>query len=238
VWLLVAAAGASFVLALGPEVLGVTMPFQWFHDYLPGFKNIRAIPRLVMPAMLTGALLASIGFCWLTRRMRVRTAAVLAVLVGAFMLLEFAAPIHRVVLPTDSATLAVYHELARRPAGAVAELPIEGHNSAFHAWPFVEAPRMVYGTIDWHDRVNGYSGSAPADYLSNLATLNSFPSSRALATARRLKLRFVILHTGRSAGYLQYTNAQARAVIAELPRGATAQRYANSWLIDLGLPRH
>jgi MYXO-CTERM domain-containing protein len=234
VWLLIAAAAASFVLALGPQVFGITMPFQWFHDYLPGFKNIRAIPRLVMPAMLTGALLASIGFCWLTRRLRVTTAAAIAVAVGAFMLLEFAAPVHRIVLPTDQATLAVYHELARRPQGAVAELPIAGHNSAFHEWPFVEAPRMVYGTIDFHNRVNGYSGSAPDDYLTNLASLNSFPSRGALDTARRLKVRFIVLHLGRFDGYLQYTNAQAQAVVAALPRNATAKRYGNSWLIDLG----
>jgi len=234
VWLLIAAAAASFVLALGPQAFGITMPFQWFHDYLPGFKNLRAIPRLVMPAMLTGALLASIGFCWLTRRLRVTTATAIAVAVGAFMLLEFAAPVHRIVLPTDQATLAVYHELARRPPGAVAELPIAGHNSAFHEWPFVEAPRMVYGTIDFHNRVNGYSGSAPDDYLTNLASLNSFPSRGALATARRLKVRYVVLHLGRFDGYLQYTDAHAQAVVAALPRNATAKRYGNSWLIDLG----
>lgn len=234
VWLLIAAAAASFVLALGPQAFGITMPFQWFHDYLPGFKNLRAIPRLVMPAMLTGALLASIGFCWLTRRLRVTTATAIAVAVGAFMLLEFAAPVHRIVLPTDQATLAVYHELARRPPGAVAELPIAGHNSAFHEWPFVEAPRMVYGTIDFHNRVNGYSGSAPDDYLTNLASLNSFPSRGALATARRLKVRYVVLHLGRFDGYLQYTNAHAQAVVAALPKNATAKRYGNSWLIDLG----
>jgi hypothetical protein len=234
VWLLIAAAAASFVLALGPQAFGITMPFQWFHDYLPGFKNLRAIPRLVMPAMLTGALLASIGFCWLTRRLRVTTATAIAVAVGAFMLLEFAAPVHRIVLPTDRATLAVYHELARRPPGAVAELPIAGHNSAFHEWPFVEAPRMVYGTIDFHNRVNGYSGSAPDDYLTNLASLNSFPSRGALATARRLKVRYVVLHLGRFDGYLQYTNAHAQAVVAALPKNATAKRYGNSWLIDLG----
>ena len=234
VWLLIAAAAASFVLALGPQAFGITMPFQWFHDYLPGFKNLRAIPRLVMPAMLTGALLASIGFCWLTRRLRVTTATAIAVAVGAFMLLEFAAPVHRIVLPTDQATLAVYHELARRPPGAVAELPIAGHNSAFHEWPFVEAPRMVYGTIDFHNRVNGYSGSAPDDYLTNLASLNSFPSRGALATARRLKVRYVVLHLGRFDGYLQYTNAHAQAVVAALPKNGTAKRYGNSWLIDLG----
>jgi hypothetical protein len=237
VWLLIAAAGASVVLALGPQVHGITMPFRWFHDHLPGFKNLRAISRLAMPAMLTGALLAGVGFSWLTRRLRATTAALVAVGVAAFMLLEFAGPVHRVVLPTDQATLAVYHELARRPQGAVVELPVAGSISPPHEWPFVEAPRMVYGTIDWHDRVNGYSGSAPDDYLSNVVSFNSFPSPRALATARRLKLRYVVLHTGPFAGYPQYTNTRAEAIVAALPKDATAKRYGNSWLIDLGAPR-
>jgi len=48
-----------------------------------------------------------------------------------------------------------------------------------------------------------------------------------------LKVRYVVLHTGRYAGFLQYTDAQARAVIAALPSGTTAGRYGNSWLIDL-----
>ncbi len=234
VWLLIAAGAVSVVIALGPQVHGITMPFRLLHDHLPGFQNLRAISRPAMPTMLTGAILAAVGFSWLTRTLRPRPAALLAAGVAAFMLLEFAAPVHRAVLPTDPATLAVYHELARRPPGAVAELPMAGSVSPTHEWPFVEAPRMAYGTIDWHDRVNGYSGSAPADYLSNLAALNSFPSPRAVSTARRLKVRYVVLHTGRFAGYQQYTDAGTRAVIAGLPRGAHAARYGNSWLVDLG----
>jgi hypothetical protein len=234
VWLLVAAAGASVVLALGPQAHGITMPFTWFHDHLPGFRNLRAISRLAMPAMLTGALLAGVGFSWLTRRLRPTRAALLAIGVAAFMLLEFAGSVKQAQLPTDRATLAVYYELARRPQGAVVELPMAGSISPTHEWPFVEAPRMAYGTIDWHNRVNGYSGSAPSDYLSNLASLNTFPSSRALDTARRLKVRYVVVHTGRYAGFQQYTNTQAEVVVAALPKGATAKRYGNSWLIDLG----
>jgi Ca2+/Na+ antiporter len=231
-WLLVAAGAASFLLALGPQAYGVTMPFRLFHDHLPGFKNIRAVARLVIPAMFVGAVLAAVGFSWLTRRLRVTTAAWLAVGVAAFMLLEFAGPVHRVTLPTDAATLAVYHELQRRPPGAVAELPMAGSTSPPHEWPFVEAPRMAYGTIDWNHRVNGYSGSDPGDYLKNVASLNTFPSRGALTTARRLHLRYVVLHTGRFAGYAQYTDSRARAIVAALPAG-TAHRYGTSWLIDL-----
>ena len=225
------------ILALGPEHAGITLPFRLFHDYIPGFGNIRAIPRLVMPAMLTGAVLASIGLAWLTRRLRGGTACAVAIGVGALMLLEFAAPVHRVELPTDQATLAVYRELAGQPSGAVVELPLAGRYKPRREWPFVEAPRMVYGTIDWHPRVNGYSGSSPRDYVANIASLNSFPSPASLDTARRLKLRYVVLHTGRFAGYPQYTNAQARAIVATLPKRTTAKRYGNSWLVDLN-PQH
>ena len=105
VWLLMAAAAASVVLALGPQAFGATMPFTLFHN-LPGFKNIHAVARLAMPAMMTGALLAAVGFSWLTRRLRACTAMLVAVGVAAVMLLEFAGQVHRVELPTDRATLA------------------------------------------------------------------------------------------------------------------------------------
>jgi hypothetical protein len=237
-WLLLAAAGVSLVIALGPEVHGVTMPFQVLHSHVPGFKNIRAVARLVMPAMLTCALLASIGFSHLTRRFKSRTAALTALAVGAFMLLEFAAPVHRAVLPTDNATLAVYRALATEPRGAVAELPMAGEVSPPREWAFVEAPRMVYGSIDWHDRVNGYSGSAPADYIANLRALDTFPSSRALQTARKLRLRYLVLHTGDYGGFPQYTPAHAQAIVRALPSGMTAQRFGDSWLIDLAPTAH
>jgi hypothetical protein len=234
VWLLAAAGGASVVLALGPEVHGVTMPFRLFHDYVPGFKGIRVASRLAIPAMLTGTLLAAVGFSWLTRRLRARAASLLAVVVGGLMLLEFGGPVYRVELPTDRATLAVYHELNRRPEGAVVELPVADIRNGGVEWAILEAPRMVYSTIDWHDRFNGYSGGWPDDYVPQLASLNSFPSRDALDTARRLKLRYVVLHTGPYAGFPQYTDAQANAIVAALPTDATATRYGNSWLIDLG----
>ncbi|HEV2311038.1 MAG TPA: hypothetical protein VGU73_10995 [Acidimicrobiia bacterium] len=248
VWLLVVGAAVAMLLALGPEIHGVTMPFTFFHDHVPGFEDIRVASRLEIPALLTGAVLAAIGFSWLTRRLPARTATLVAVVLGAFMLLEFAAPTHTTELPTGPATLAVYRELAHRPPGAVVELPAPNPQLVLDgtpAEPFVEAPRMVYGTLDWHPRFNGYSGNFPADYFANGDALNSFPSRAALDTARRLQLRYVILHTGTlhfvvytgtysRFSYPQYTDAQAQAIVAHLPSGATARRYGNSWLIDLG----
>jgi hypothetical protein len=161
-----------------------------------------------------------------------------AVVVAGALLLELAAPMYRTVLPTDDATLAVYRALDHKPTGVVAELPIEnpGRDGGV-AWAFVEAPRMTYSSLDWHDRVNGYSGSFPDDYLANADSLNTFPSRASLVTARGLKVRYLVLHTGPYAGFAQWTRARVRAALEQLPPGATASHHGNAWLVDLGPSR-
>jgi len=136
------------------------------------------------------------------------------------------------VLPDDGATLAVYRALEHRRDGVVAELPIVDPKQESE-WAYVEAPRMLYGTLDLHPRVNGYSGDWPGDYRGRVATLRSFPDAASLALARRLHVRYVILHIGRFSGFPQYTERGARRVIAALPAGATAHRYGDSWLVVL-----
>jgi len=93
---------------------------------------------------------------------------------------------------------------------------------------------MLYSSIDWHPRFNGYSGGFPDDYLTNTATLNEFPSAAALRTMRELHIRYAVLHTGRYSGVQQYTKAQVARILGELPPGARARRHGNAWLVDLG----
>ena len=66
--LLLLAGAASLVLAIGPEVYGVTAPFGLLHDHVPGFSGIRVSARLAVVAWLTLAVLAGKGFAVLTRR--------------------------------------------------------------------------------------------------------------------------------------------------------------------------
>ncbi len=231
-WLLVAAGVVSVVLALGPEVSGVTMPFRVLYDFVPGFDGIRVASRLAVPGLLALAVLAATGFGAITWRWRGGVAAVAAVVVGGF-LLELAAPITHVTLPTDHATLAVYEALERKPDGAVVELPIMDPGMQ-PAWAFVEAPRMVYATTDWKARFNGYSGDFPDEYLADREQLNTFPAPEALATAHRLRIRYAILHLGTSAGVPQLSDVQADAIIRDLPPGARVERQGRAWLIDLG----
>jgi hypothetical protein len=232
-WLLLAAAAISVVLALGPEASGVTMPFRVFHDLVPGFNGIRVAARLAVPGLLVMAVLAGTGFGAVTRRLRGGVAAVATVAVGGFLLLELAAPITHARLPSDHATVAVYEALKHKADGAVMELPIiDPQENEGPGWALGEAPRMVYSTIDWHPRFNGYSGDWPDGYLADLRQLNSLPAPDALAVASRLRIRYVILHLGTYAGVPHLTDEQADTIIKGLPPGARVEQRGRAWLVD------
>ncbi|MEP6624729.1 MAG: hypothetical protein ABJC79_09815, partial [Acidimicrobiia bacterium] len=232
-WLLLFAGAAAVVLSLGPEVHGHRMPFAWFHDNVPGFAGIRVSARLAVPGLLALAVLAAFGITVVVRQLRGRTGTVIAIALTGFLLLELAAPLHRVTLSDDAATLATYRALEGRPSGAVAELPIQDPIDGA-AWARVEAPRMLYSTLDLHPRINGYSGSWPTDYPRRREIFNTFPEAAAVTAAHRLGVRYLILHVGPYAGYAQYTPAEARAIVARLPAGAHARHLGNAWLVDLG----
>lgn len=224
---------AALVPAAGPTVLGHAGPFRLFHQFWPGFSGLRVTARLAVPALLSLAVFAAVGYGFLTRNKGARTRVVAVGGVCAVMLLELAAPLHHAKLPTDRATLAVYRELARRPSGAVAELPMMDPRVNGQQWAYVEAPRMLYSTIDSHPRVNGYSGVVPPGYFETVVAYNTFPSPDALGRASTAGVRYVVLHVGNRASYATLGPRRAADVLAAIPPGATARRYGDSWLIDL-----
>jgi hypothetical protein len=223
----------SVLIAIGPEAHGVPMPFRFLHDHVPGFGGIRGTSRLAVPGLLALAVFAATGFLVVTRRVRSTGAALIAAALCGFLLLELAAPLVHTTLPSDRSTLAVYHALSRKPAGAVVELPVIDTTTQPTLW-YLEAPRMLYSSIDWHPRFNGYSGGFPDDYPTKTATLDRFPSAGALRMMKKLRIRYAVLHTGPDAGVQQYTRAQVAAILAELPPGAHARRHGDAWLVDLG----
>ena len=231
--LLVAAGAAAIVLAVGPDLRGVTMPFTWFHDHVPGFRGIRVAARLAMPGFLALAVTAGIGLgAILDRIRRPGLATVLGVAVTGFLLLELATPLSHVVLPDGPRRLAAYRALDHQPRGTVLELPMQSPADGA-AWARVEAPRMLASTLDLHPRVNGYSGSWPDGYLADLEQLNRFPAPAALRVAHRLDVRYVLLHTGTEAGYAEYSPGAVHRILAKLPPGATARHAGTAWLVNL-----
>src|SRR5260221_2223437 len=100
-------------------------------------------------------------------------------------------------------------------------------------WAYVEMRRQFEALRDDDPRVNGYSGFQPPRF-DNLATvLNRFPATDALARARQLGVRYVVLRTRivgdapPSVRYVlrngagNYTEATASQMIRDLPPGST-----------------
>jgi len=226
--LLLAGGVVAFVLALGPVVAGHKAPFWFFHDHVPGFGALRAVARFAVVTFLAIAVLAAVGLARLVEGLAPRGRVVFCAVACALLLAELAAPLRWATLPHDADTLAVYRALDRLPPGAVAELPMADRHSPNDAWPNTEAPRMLYSTIDWNPRVNGYSGLNPKGYAREAELLNTFPSDAALQRLQALHVRYVVWHP--------IGNVLARP-LPVLPVSLTARRLGDDFLIELPLRR-
>ncbi len=91
---------------------------------------------------------------------------------------------------------------------------------------------MLFSTIDWHPRVNGYSGYVPPGYAEDIDVLNTFPSPVSVERMRQLGVRYAVLHLGSG----QYTPQQVADIVAALPPGSTARPYGDAWLVDIEAP--
>jgi hypothetical protein len=151
------------------------------------------------------------------------------VLAAAVVLVELATPVFAARVSTSDATLDVYRALDDHGHEPVVELPMVPPLTQPFEWATVESPRMLFATIDWHPRVNGYSGYLPPGYAEDVDLLNTFPSPEAVARLRALGVGYVVLHLGVG----QYEPQQLADIVAALPPGTTARPYGDAWLVDL-----
>jgi hypothetical protein len=115
--------------------------------------------------------------------------------------------------------------------------------------PSIEAPRMVLSAVDWHPRVNGYSGFFPDGYGDVASQLNSLvnggpASPDAVAVLRRLRIRYIVVRTAPLTsqqpnldrpGLGFYDPATAMGVAAALPRELVkgSRAIGDAFLIEL-----
>jgi hypothetical protein len=93
---------------------------------------------------------------------------------------------------------------------------------------------MVYSTIDFHPRLNGYSGYLSPTYGDDLAVLGSFPSPSAFERLHLRRIRYLVLHVGEQNGFPMFSEGEAGRAVSQLPAGASAGRYGKAYLVDLG----
>lgn len=230
--LLITAGVVIGVLAVGALARGPWTPWRGVYRYVGPLSGIRVPARLAYVSILAGAVLAGVGLAGILRRLaKPALATVLTAIVSLAVMAELAAPIQTTSVPHDPAILAVYQALSHDPAGVVVELPV--YLPEPYTWAYGEAPRMLWSTIDFHPRVNGYGGYVPDKWYQSLVALQTIPAPGGIAQLRDLKVRYIILHLGLQAGLQMYTDAQAAAIIAGLPANSDAKRLGSNYLVDL-----
>ena len=191
--------------------------------------------RFAVVSLLAGAVLAAVGWQSIVERVaRPRIAFVLSAAMLICVCVDLAAPLAWWKLPVDRPTLAVYRALSHRPPGAVVELPMGDPRAPEGGYPYIESPRMVYSTLDWHPRVNGYSAFVPSTYLGDIDAFAALPATTGFDHAKTLAVRYLVLHVGDEHGYPAFSEEAASRIVAAAPTGSHSSRFGSSWLIDLG----
>jgi hypothetical protein len=185
---------AAFGCSLGPRAGG----FGPFNALLlvPGLSLFRAPARFGLLVALGVAVLAAIGLAWCWERLECRRLArlvpVLMSVLAAMMLIEW-----RVVTEAGRASAApippVYEAMRALPEGAVMSLPDYRLGSEH----YFRGDYLLYSTAHWRPIVNGFGRGEPANYLRHVETLSTFPSPAAAALARRLGVRYFVVHSDR-----------------------------------------
>lgn len=231
---LVLAAGLVCVLcSLGPTFMGHIAPFRVLYELAPGFSGVRVPARLAVGGLVAGALLVCLGVQLLTERLRPRWQWSAVAAASVVVLAELARTNTWATLPADPATLGVYEALSERPAGPAVELPMVDPSTNGPDYPYVESPRQLYASLDWHPRVNGYSGYVRPGYVADVQIINTFPSEAALSRLRELQVRYVVVHGAPASSLDAMSPEQLSAILRGLPASARAVVTGPDVLVDL-----
>jgi hypothetical protein len=251
-WLVGAAGLVCLILSFGDwfrfDGHRVFLPFIAFRHAVPGFAGIRAVARLALGAELALVLFAAVGLDALIARLRGAWRYVVPLGLAVVVLAESAIGLVFVKVPTSKNDGGVDTALKQRPNGLVLELPIKSVQSG-SAWPYVEAPRQVAALRDGDPRVNGYSGYQPKNFDAEATLLGGFPSAAAIAEARRLGVRYVVLRTAlvgpvtprvvtpnlAKNGVGRYDDATAQHLLRNIPPGVAKPpvRLPGGYLVEL-----
>lgn len=190
---LVGLLGASIAIGRGP-ILSVKLPFYDIARILvPGVSSMLAIVRLFVFMQLALVLAAAVALTWCLGRIANRPArAGIAAIVLAIVIIDSSLTLDRSDVPavTDGSVYAAMRELA---PGKAVELPIPPIDEPSR--PYLESTRMLLGSEDALQIVNGHSGHWPVGYAETVAALNEFPDERAIDELRRIGVKYVILHS-------------------------------------------
>ncbi len=213
-WLFLFVALTGLVLSFGPglnldayglQPTGITLPYKWLYDLVPGFSALRAAGRFAQLLMLGLAVCAGLGLVWLSdlkpRFLKGMPGWKPAVQVGlaALVAIEFFAPgLPAMPTPTGQDAPPLYRWLASPeadrligPQDLLLELPMDTQPTPITSSPIY----LFYGLDHRRPMLNGSANILPAGYDRLYYEMQSFPAPATLDIIEGLGVKFVIVHT-------------------------------------------
>ncbi|MGH9409160.1 MAG: hypothetical protein ACRD1V_06875 [Vicinamibacterales bacterium] len=190
--MLLAIAGAGFVLSLGPA----TPLYGWLFAVFPPLRGLRAAARFGNLFLLGVALLGGLGMAWWRARARTNRDVVRWAVVALVIL----ANLESLRAPFDYREFTGIPELYQQLATAkgpvvVAEQPFYPPQAVFE-----NAPYVLNSTAYWRPLMNGYSGYTPDSYVQYAAAFWYFPEPRAIEAMEDAGVTHVVVHPHRFLG--------------------------------------
>jgi hypothetical protein len=184
------------LLTLAAVWLSVGSPvglWPWVY-WLPAMNFIRVPSRFTMIAVLGLAVLSGIGFERLAARFDARMRRVLAVAVGALLVIEFAAaPLATDAYRVEPPAIDQWLDTQPKPF-AIAEVPLENPRY-LGAWERRHTEFMLHSTLHWQKTVEGYSGIRPPLHEQLYEQLTTFPDERSIKALEDLHVTYIVVHT-------------------------------------------
>lgn len=182
----------AFYLLLTIASAGLALGGQYglwhFVYWLPGFNFIRGSSRFMVLGLLGVAVLAGVGFDWLTARLAPSPRRLAAVVVGGLLVAEFCAiPYNGVPYRLDIPAADLWVAQQQKPF-SIAEVPVttsERYHSNY----------MLHSMAHWQKTVHGFSGIRPALHEELYGQLRRFPSEDSVRHLAQLDVTYVIVHS-------------------------------------------
>jgi hypothetical protein len=178
-----AAGLCGVLLSFGPKLPGYAM----LYEFVPPLHAIRAAARFGYLGIAAVAVVAGFGLAELRRRLPIRIAGPLSVLVLLLTALEpLAAPLG---LKRAQDIPPIDRQIRSEPGAIVAEMPFPSTRGVF-----VNAQYMLNSTAHWKPMLNGYSGFVPRSYRVHSELLGGFPDATSIAALQARGVTHVFVH--------------------------------------------
>ncbi|HKP52864.1 MAG TPA: hypothetical protein VJ183_09445 [Chloroflexia bacterium] len=182
----------------------IPLPYEFLHDWVPGFQSMRVVTRIGVLTALALSVLAGIGayfvLRWLRGRLRghagqrfaLPAVAVVLALLPVFE--SWSAPVAMSAVGTRDAVPPVYRWLGTQPRTVIVEYPMAHYKRGDIN---VEMANLYqyYSAYHWHYTVNGSTTIRPFSYSALvLETEKCFPCPRSLDALWALGVEYVVVH--------------------------------------------